>query len=41
MDEKFDVIERVISVGMVVLGVLIGNYIIAGLGVAYFIMKIK
>ena len=33
-------LERLVAVGLVVFGVLINNYIVAGIGIAYFILKI-
>lgn len=38
--KKIDSIERGIAVGIAVLGVFLGNYIIAGLGIAWFIHKL-
>lgn len=34
-----EVLERLVAVGLVVAGVLLGNYIIAVLGIAYFLIK--
>lgn len=34
-----DVLERLVAVGLVVLGVVLNNYIIAGIGIAYFLIK--
>lgn len=33
-------VERLVAIGLVVFGVLINNYVIAGIGIAYFILKI-
>ena len=33
-------LERLVAVGLVVFGVLINNYIVVGIGIAYFILKI-
>lgn len=40
MEKKTDAIERGIAVGVAVLGMLLGNYTIAGIGIAWFILKI-
>lgn len=36
-----DVLERLVAVGVVVLGVMLNNYIVAGIGIAYFIYKMS
>ena len=40
MDKKIDSMERIAAVGLAVLGIFLGNYVIAGLGIAWFILKI-
>lgn len=33
-------VERLVSIGLIVAGVLLKNFILTGIGIAYFIIKI-